>query len=479
MSRVFFLAVAVALALAATPARAESPSSLDAAYQAIIDNPKVKAALKTIKADDAATFAEQKTITEIAAPPYKEKMRAEYYLKKMQELGFKDASIDSEGNVIALRKGTGGGPPKLVVAAHLDTVFPEGTDVRVKEKDGTVVAPGIGDDARGLVALLAVIKAMNANGLTTVGDIMFVGDVGEEELGNLRGMKALFRDHTDIDGFISIDGLGIDRVVNQGTGSHRYEIVFKGPGGHSFQEFGLPSAIHAIGRAIAKIAELKTPSDPKTTFTVGTVHGGTSVNAIAAEARMAVDMRSNSTDELLKLEARLLDLVKQAVAEENARWNTDKLTVEIKLIGDRPAGIVAPDSPIVQAALKSVTAVAPDLKTSLAGSSTDSNQPMSLGIPAVTIGGGGSGGNWHSLNEWFKPTDAYLGPQRALLAILMLQGLDGVTKPTLTGNQRYDRQGPRPDNSARSACDCRRGDRRELLFTEMHEPELARSRTNR
>jgi di/tripeptidase len=294
-----------------------------------------------------------------------------------------------------------------------------------------VVAQGIGDDARGLVALLSVIKAMNANDLATVGDIMFVGDVGEEELGNLRGMKALFRDHTDIDGFISIDGLEINRVVNQATGSHRYQMIFKGPGGHSFQEFGLPSAIHAMGRAIAKIAELQTPTDPRTTFTVGTVSGGTSVNAIAAEARMAVDMRSNSTEELLKLEARLLDLVKQAVAEENARWNTDKLTVEIKLIGDRPAGIVAADSPIVQAAEKSVAAVAPRQKVTLAGSSTDSNQPMSLGIPAVTIGGGGEGGNWHSRNEWFKPTDAYLGPQRALLAILMLQGLDGVSKPAL------------------------------------------------
>src|ERR1700749_1119102 len=191
---------------------------------------------------------------------------------------------------------------------------------------------------------------MNANGISTVGDVMFVGDVGEEELGNLRGMKALFRDHTDIDGFISVDGLGIDRVVNQATGSHRYEFDFKGPGGHSFQEFGLPSAIHAMGRAIAKIAELQTPSDPRTTFTVGTVHGGTSVNAIAAEARMAVDMRSNSTDELLKLEAKLLDLVKKAVAEENARWKTDKLSLDIKLIGDRPAGTVAVDSPVVQAA---------------------------------------------------------------------------------------------------------------------------------
>src|ERR1700755_3607456 len=187
----------------------------------------------------------------------------------MQDLGFKDASIDSEGNVIALRKGSGGGRPRLVVSAHLDTVFPEGTDVTGKEKDGDIGAPGIGDDSRGLAAMLSMIKAMNENQVATVGDILFVGTVGEEELGNLRGVKALFR---------------------------------------------------------------------------GTVVGGTSVNAIAAEARMAVDMRSDSTEELLKLEARLLDLVKDAVKEENARWNSDKVAVEIKLIGDRPAGIVAPDS---------------------------------------------------------------------------------------------------------------------------------------
>jgi tripeptide aminopeptidase len=421
----------IAVVALATPGRAEPPASVDAATQALIDNPKLKAALEAIKADDAATFAEQKRITEIASPPYKEKIRAEYYLKRMQELGLKDASIDAEGNVIALRKGTGSGHPRLAIAAHLDTVFPEGTDVAVKEKDGTFVAPGLGDDARGLVALLSIIKAMNTNDIATVGDIMFVGDVGEEELGNLRGMKALFRDHTDIDGFISIDGLGIDRVVNQGTGSHRYEFVFKGPGGHSFQEFGLPSATHAMGRAIAKIADLQTPSNPKTTFTVGTVSGGTSVNAIASEAHMAVDMRSNSTEELLKLEAKLLDLVKQAVAEENARWKSDKLTLTIKLIGDRPAGMTAADSPIVQAARKSVSAVRNGTDATLAGASTDSNQPMSLGIPAVTIGGGGEGGNWHSVNEWYKPVDGYLGPQRALMAVLMLQGLDGVTKPTL------------------------------------------------
>ena len=425
----------VAVIALTTQGHAEPPSSIDAASRALVDNPKVKAALDLIKADDAATFAEQKRITEVASPPYKEKVRAEYYLKRMQELGLKDASIDAEGNVIALRKGTGGGHPRLAIAAHLDTVFPEGTDVTVKGKDGTFVAPGLGDDARGLVALLSIIKAMNENGISTVGDILFVGDVGEEGLGNLRGMKALFRDRTDIDGFISIDGLGIDRVINRATGSHRYEFVFKGPGGHSFQEFGLPSAIHAMGRAIAKIADLQTPSDPKTTFTVGTVSGGTSVNAIASEARMAVDMRSNSTEELLKLEARLLDLVKQAVAEENARWNSDKLVLDIKLIGDRPAGTTAADSPVVQAAQKSVEAVAPGRKVKLAGASTDSNQPMSLGIPAVTIGGGGEGGNWHSVNEWYKPVDGYLGPQRALLAVLLLQGLDGVTRPTLAARQ--------------------------------------------
>src|SRR6266446_4221263 len=419
-------------ACAQTPAPAPA---VEAAYQAILAHPKVIKTLEDIKADDDTAFAEQKRITEIPAPPYKEKVRAEYYLKRFQELGFKDAAIDSEGNVIGLRKGSGGGRPKLVVSAHLDTVFPEGTDVSVKEKDGVILAPGIGDDSRGLAAMLSLIKSMNANGIATIGDVMFVGTVGEEELGNLRGVKALFRDHADIDGFISIDGLGITRVVNQGTGSHRYEMIFKGPGGHSFQEFGLPSAIHAMGRAVAKIADLQTPSDPKTTFTVGTVSGGTSVNAIAAEARMAVDMRSNSTEELLKLEARLLDQVKQSVADENARWTSDKLTLEIKLIGDRPAGIVAMDSPIVQATQRAVAAITRGPRVTFAGSSTDSNLAMSLGITAVTIGGGGDGGNWHSRNEWYKPIDAYFGPQNALLTILMLTGLDGVAKPALPVRQ--------------------------------------------
>jgi tripeptide aminopeptidase len=435
---IFAAALVLACWPLAGPANAQAQaaeSSLESSSQAILANARVIKALEDIKADDDRTLTEQKRITEIAAPPYKESRRAEYFLKRFVELGFKDALIDAEGNVIALRKGSGGGRPKLVVSAHLDTVFPEGTDVTVSEKDGVILAPGIGDDSRGLAALLSLIQALNANEILTVGDVMLVGTVGEEELGNLRGVKALFRDHADIDGFISIDGLGITRVVNQATGSHRYEMTFRGPGGHSFQEFGLPSAIHAMGRAAAKISDLQTPSDPKTTFTVGTASGGTSVNAIAAEAKMAVDMRSNSTEELLKLEARLLDLVREAVAEENARWKSDKLSVEIKLIGDRPAGFIAVDSPIVQATQRAVMALARGPRVTFAGSSTDSNLAMSLGIPAVTIGGGGEGGNWHSRNEWYRQVNAYLGPQSALLTMLVLAGLDGTTTPALAVRQ--------------------------------------------
>jgi tripeptide aminopeptidase len=428
------IALLLMLSLISSARAQGTTSAIETAYQAILTNPKVAKALDDIKADDARTFEEQKRITEIPAPPFKEKERAHYYLRRFQDVGLTDASIDTEGNVIALRKG-GAGKPKLVISAHLDTVFPDGTDVTVNEKDGIARAPGIGDDARGLAALLSALQALNANDIKTVGDVMFVGTVGEEELGNLRGVKALFRDHKDIDGFISVDGLQITRIVNQATGSHRYEMVFKGPGGHSFQEFGLPSAIHAMGRAIAKISDLQTPSDPKTTFTVGTVRGGTSVNAIAGEARMAIDMRSNSTEELLKLEARLLDLVRQAAEEENKRWDSDKITVEINLIGDRPAGITAEDSPIIAATRRAVAAVTRAPSITFAGASTDSNMAMSLGVPAVTLGGGGEGGNWHSLNEWYKPTEAYLGPQNVLLTILVLSGLEGVTQPVLQTRQ--------------------------------------------
>jgi acetylornithine deacetylase/succinyl-diaminopimelate desuccinylase-like protein len=424
------LCLAAALLPANDGGAQDSAGAAETALKALLANPAVAKALEEIKADDARTLAEQRRIAEIPAPPFKEPTRAQFYLQRFHDLGLGDAAIDSEGNVVALRKGSGNGP-KLVVSAHLDTVFAETTDITVREADGVLRAPGIGDDARGLAALLSVIRAMGTNGLRTVGDVVLVGTVGEEELGNLRGVRALFRDHKDIDGFISIDGLGITRVINRGTGSLRYEMIFRGPGGHSFQEFGLPSAVHAMGRAIAKIADLETPAEPKTTFTVGTVRGGTAVNAIAGEAHMTVDLRSNSTEELLKLKAQVLALVNEAAVEENRRWGSDKISVEIKLIGDRPAGVVAEDSPLVEAARRSAAAIARGPHVVFAGASTDSNLAMSLGIPAVTIGGGGEGGNWHSLNEWYKPTDAYLGPQNVLLTLLLLAGMEGVSAPLL------------------------------------------------
>ena len=398
-------------------------------YGRLTSQPSVQKGLDFIKGDRENTVAEQKQICAIPSPPFKEQVRAKDFQKRLAALGLKDVKMDSEGNVFGLRPGAGKGP-KLLVAAHLDTVFPAGTDVSVKEKDGKLYAPGISDDARGLAALLAIVRAFNTTAIKTTGDIIFCGNVGEEGLGDLRGVKALFRDIKDIDGFISIDSAGAEKITYLATGSHRYEITYKGPGGHSFLAFGRPSAIHAMGRAIGKIADLTTPKEPKTTFTVGVVGGGTSVNSIAAEARMQVDMRSNKMKELLDLEAEFMDIVKKAADEETARWGGDKITAQIKLVGDRPAGVQPTNSPMVQAAWASTQAIGqkPALDEP---SSTDSNLPISLGIPAITVGGGGKDDNNHSPSEWFDPTNAYLGPQRIFLTILGLVGVDGVSESLL------------------------------------------------
>jgi len=403
---------------------------VEAAFQKILATPAVKAALSSIESDDERTLRDQIELTEIPAPPFKEAVRAAEYAKRLRALGFADAKSDSEGNVIAVRKGNGKGP-LLVVSAHLDTVFPEGTDVKVKRQGERYYAPGIYDDGRGLAALLSVIRALNATQLKTVGDIWFVGTVGEEELGDLRGVKALFRDQPTIDGFISLDGLSIDRVVNAATGSRRFKISYVGPGGHSFSAFGMPSATHALGRAIAKMSDVETPTEPKTTFTVGTVKGGTSVNAIAADAEIGLDMRSNSAAELAKLEARMLAIARAAADEENARWKQPgRVKVDIKLVGDRPAGAQPRDSLITQVGVRSAQALGVK-DFYISASSTDSNTPISLGVPALTLGGGGIGGGSHAPQEWFSSLNAWRGPQNTLLAILALVGIDGVSEPLL------------------------------------------------
>jgi tripeptide aminopeptidase len=424
----FCFVIACSVSIAQETAYPLSPGVKNT-YDRISAQPAVKKAMEFIKSDHEYSIAEQKQICTLPAPPFKEQKRCEDYRTRLIDVGLQDVRMDKEGNVCGMIQGTGKGP-KLLVSAHLDTVFPEGTDTSVKEKNGKLYAPGISDNARGLATVLGIARAFRASGIKTVGDVMLCGNVGEEGLGNLRGVKALFRERKDIDAFIAVDGIDVSGITYLATGSHRYEITYKGPGGHSFQAFGRPSAIHALGRAISHIADLKVPKTPKTTFTVGTVSGGTSVNAIAADAKMLMDMRSDSEQALLALEKRFLEIVKKAAQEENARWGSDKITVEIKLVGERPAGTQRADAIIVQSAWASALAVGvqPKLK---GASSTDSNVPISIGVPAVTLGGGGNEGDNHSPTEWYDPTDAHLGPQRILLSILGLVGMQGVSDPLL------------------------------------------------
>lgn len=398
-------------------------------FAAVSTHPQVKAALEYIEAKEPAYIQEQIRLTEIPAPPFKEEKRAAYFLELMKARGLVDAYIDSEGNAVGIRRGSGSGPTFLI-SAHLDTVFPEGVDTTVELRGGRYYAPGIGDDTRGLAALLSVIDALNTHNIETVGDIIFAGNVGEEGRGDLRGIKALFRDFPEIDGFVSIDGVTLRRITTGGTGSRRFEFHFQGPGGHSFGAFGLASAIHAMGRAIAKIGDIETPLYPKTTYTVGTVEGGTSVNSIAADAIFALDMRSNDKQELAKLEAQIKAAALAAVAEENARWNNGEITVDFNLIGDRPVGRTPTESPLVQAAALAFDAMEIEL-AELSISSTDSNVPMSLGIPAITVAGGGNGGGAHSPDEWFSPVNSHLGPQTAFLITLALTGMADTSLPIL------------------------------------------------
>jgi len=428
----------------------ELSPGVEDAYSNLMDDPTVNDALDFIESDHDNTIQDQIDLTEIPAPPFKEEKRAEDYKERFEDLDLEDVHIDEEGNVIGNRPRNGDGPT-LVISAHLDTVFPEGTDVEVEEKDGKLYAPGIGDDGNGLASILTIVRAFNETNIHTTGDIMFVGTVGEEGEGDLRGVKHLFEERgDDIDGFISIEPGNVGRITHKGTGSHRYNFKYKGPGGHSFGAFGMPSPIHAMGRGISEIADLETPSDPKTTFNVGIVEGGTSVNSIAEEAIMKVDMRSNDEDELDKLDDKVQEIVKQSVKDENKRGNEDdKISVDPEMIGDRPAGSQPDDATNVQAAWASAEAIGEE--PNLTGpSSTDSNVPISKGVPALTLGGGGEKGNTHSTDEWFDPTDSYLGAQRILMTALGLVGVEDVNDQILDEEDGDDgdddNDGPKIEN---------------------------------
>jgi acetylornithine deacetylase/succinyl-diaminopimelate desuccinylase-like protein len=387
----------------------------------LMQDAAVKAALQAARDDEPHTLEDQVRLCEVPAPPFKETARGRTYAEAFRSLGLKNVRIDKEGNVLGERPGMAA-RPHLVFSAHLDTVFPEGTDVTVKREGTTFRGPGIGDDCRGLAVVLGVIRALNKANVQTPGTITFVGTVGEEGLGDLRGMKALFGDTLkgQIDRFVSIDGTGLG-ITHIGVGSLRYRVVFKGPGGHSYGAFGLANPIHALGRAMAAIGDFQVPREPKTTFNVGRIGGGTSVNSIAFESWMEVDMRSADAASLKSVDANFHKAVDRALVDENERWsNNGRLSVEKNLVGDRPAGRTPADSPVVEAAVSVTKALG--LPVSLDEGSTDSNIPMSLNIPAVTIDGGGRGTGAHSLGESFDSTNSWQGTQRAtLLAIALAQ----------------------------------------------------------
>jgi tripeptide aminopeptidase len=390
------------------------------------DNARLRAAMDLIRADSAWTLDQQIALCQIPAPPFKETRRGAEYRKRLEALGL-TVRTDSIGNVIAERPGTGRGAT-VVITGHLDTVFPEGTDVTVKRSGGRLSGPGIGDDCRGLAVVLTVARAYQRSNVQTAGTVYFVGDVGEEGPGNLRGVRHLFAKELKgkIDYFISVDGTGLG-LTSRGVGSKRYRIAYQGPGGHSYGAFGIPNPIHALGRAMAQIADIQVPASPKTTFNIGVIQGGTSVNSIPYEGSMELDMRSESASALDDVDAKVQKILAAALESENARWPGERaaharLTMKIDTIGIRPANSAQSDSaPIVATALAAARTLGFAPRTN--ASSTDANVPMGLGIPAITIDGGGEGSGAHSLGEWYEDgPKAWLGPQWAALIVAALAG---------------------------------------------------------
>lgn len=413
-------------ALVAQPA---ALTAEDTRAQQIVASPGYKAAVGAFDRDFERFVSDLIALTEIPAPPFGEKMRGDAYAKLLKEVGLENVETDAEGNVMGLWRGRGGAP-LLAVAAHLDTVFPADTDVRVKRVGTTLRAPGVGDDTRGLAFLLAAVRAMKAAKVQTAGDILFIGNVGEEGPGDLRGVRYIFGKgpwKDKIKRFITVDGRSNDMITNGGLGSVRYRVTFKGPGGHSWGAFGQVSPAFAMGTAIAKLGKVVVPKQPKVSYNVGIVSGGTSVNSIPFEVAMEVDMRSVSQEELRKIDAQFKQIVEEAVAEENATRATTfgKITADVKLIGERPSGMTSPES----AELRQVTATMKtfDKVPVWQTSSTDANIPISLGIPAFAIASQSAnrGDRSHSLDEWtdVEKTGAVKDFELALAVLLSVAEL--------------------------------------------------------
>ena len=397
--------------------------------QRVLMDAKVQAAQEFVAKDHDRFVREIIQITEVEAPPFKEAKRAKLFAEMLRQSGVSNVEIDAEGNVVGLRKGIGAGP-LIAIAAHLDTVFPEGINVKVRREGTKLYAPGVGDDSRALAVLLQIVRAMDAAKIQTASDILFIADVGEEGPGDLRGMKYLFQKGSykdKIKMFISLDpfGWGND-ITTAGMGSKRFKVIFKGPGGHSFGSFGLVSPAYALGNAIAKLSRMQVPQRPKTTFNVGVVGGGTSVNSIPFESWMEVDIRSETKEELNRAVENFTHLMQEAAEEENRARSTSqgKIEIDVKLIGDRPFGEVSENAAIVQTAEAVIRAFG--MTPTLGVSSTDANIPLSMGIPAITLESGGTGLRNHTLDEWIdvEKTPSVRGIHIDMGVLLSLAGIN-------------------------------------------------------
>jgi tripeptide aminopeptidase len=383
-------------------------------------NKKVKKAFNYIIDIEEKTNKNLIELTEIEAPPFKEEKRAKEFAKRLQLAGLENVWIDSIGNVIGFLKGSIGNK-NIAINAHIDTVFPEGTDVRVQVRNDTLYAPGIGDDTRGLAMLLTIAETIKMNNIEPVNNIIFIGTVGEEGLGDLRGVRYLFENNNPkIDSWIAIDGGSIGRVNNQALGSYRYEVVFDGPGGHSWGAFGLVNPHHALGYGIKNFiekADLYTSSGPKTSYNVGVISGGTSINSIPFESSMLIDIRSIEPNRLDDMEEILFNSMQKALKEQNEmKRSGSDLTLTINKIGNRPSGKVEESVPLIQRTIAATQYMGVEPRLTIG--STDSNIPISIGVPSVTIGRGGEGGGAHSLDEWWINKDGYKSIQLALLILL-------------------------------------------------------------
>jgi tripeptide aminopeptidase len=395
---------------------------LDRQVSRLIRRGDVARALEEIEQRHFQVLAWQRALAQISAPTGEEGPRARYMQRQFEIIGLDDIRIDGAGNVLAAFAGETH-RPRLLLTAHLDTVFPIGTPLVSRAEEGRLVGPGIHDNARGLAVLLGVAEALARGRPRFQGSLVFAGTVGEEGLGDLRGMKALLAPGGGMDGVdyvINVDGPGMDRIVNRALGSRRYRVTYRGPGGHSWSDFGLVNPANALGRAIARLSELAPPASPRTSLNVGRIGGGTSVNAIPQEAWMELDLRSVDAGALRRVEKEAMDALVAALREERAARHDERaqLELDVELVGDRPSGAIGPGSFLVRAARAVTRALG--VEPVLTESSTDSNVPLSLGIPAVSLGGGGLGGRAHTLEEWFDPAEAQHGVERVFLLVLLL-----------------------------------------------------------